>query len=105
MRALARSRNSVQCARKILNALQTADLPALEQALRHSAELLPPPVGLPAEESERRELLVAIAGRILRALECVQRGMSRSLEGLETWLALLRHLNRPAPQPLPLRVR
>lgn len=102
---MAGSPNSAQCARKILNALQAADLPALENALRRSAELLPPADRLPAEESERCELLMAIAERIRGALESVRRGMNHSLEGLETWLDLLSHLARPAPQPVPLRLR
>jgi len=105
MRALARSRNSVESARRILNALQAADLPALERALQGSAELLPPPAGLSAEEAERRELLVAVADRMCCALGSLRRGVSRSLDGLETWVGLLDHLARSTPQPIPLRIR
>ncbi len=104
MRASACPGDSAESARRILNALRAADLPALDDALRRSAELLPPPAGLPAGEAERRELLAAVADQIRRSLSRMRRRVSRRLEGIEVLLALLLHLARRPPHPIALRL-
>jgi len=89
--------DSVRAARAILSALEAADLPALEDALERSAELLPPVSPYPDLESERWELIQAIAETLRGAIRRVRRGLSGRLEGLEACLTLLAHLARTPP--------
>jgi len=105
VRASACTGDSAESARSILDALRAADLPALDDALRRSAELLPPPPGLPAGEAERRELLAAVSQQFRRSLSRVRRRVSRRLEEIEVLPALLAHLARRPPHPIALRVR
>ncbi len=91
-------------ARRILTALQAADLPALEDALESSLGL-PPTTGVPVGEAERRELLGALVCHLRMALQRVRLGLSRRLEGFETVVSLLAHLARTPPHPLPLHGR
>ncbi len=96
--------DSAASARRILKALQAADLPALEDALQRTAELLPS-AGVSPAEAERRELLQALVHQLRLTLERVRRGLSRRLEGFETVVTLLTHLARTPPHPMPLRGR
>lgn len=101
----ARDRDSVRAARAILSAFAAANLPALEDALERSAELLPPVPPYPDLEAERRELLQALSRHLLEGIRRARRGLATRIEGLETSLSLLAHLARTPPVVIPARPR
>ncbi|MGB9605102.1 MAG: hypothetical protein ACPL88_04400 [Bryobacteraceae bacterium] len=80
-----------------MTALEAADLPALEDALERSAELLPPISPYPDLEAERWELLGAISEALGGLLERARRGLAWRAEALETAVGLLAHLARKPP--------
>jgi len=82
-----------------LSALEAADLPALEEALERSAELLPPISPYPDLEGERWELIQAISQALRAGIRRVRRQGGR-WEGLGACVALLAHLARTPPIPM-----
>lgn len=98
-------RDTARAARAILAALEAANLPALENALERSAELLPPVSPYPDLEAERWELLQALSQNLLVGIRKMRRGLAQRIEGLEASLALLAHLARTPPVMMPLKGR
>lgn len=98
------SEDSAAAARKMLSALWTADLGALEQALAD----VPTP-GVPPRrsswEQERWELFESLRDHLRAALLRVHSGAAQRLETLETVISLLAHLARTPPYPLPVPTR
>jgi hypothetical protein len=82
----------------ILQALQFADLPALDQQLE-AAESGRCPAAASALAAEEAELAAAAAGALRRAFERFRGGLAPDLTASEIPIALLRHLaarRRPA---------
>lgn len=98
-------RDTARAARAILAAFEAANLPALENALERSAELLPPVSPYPDLEAERWELLQALSQNLLVGIRKMRRGLAQRIEGLEASLALLAHLARTPPVMMPLKGR
>jgi len=95
-----RPRDSARAARAILSALEAADLPALEEALERSAELLPPISPYPDLEGERWELIQAISLALRRGIQRVRRRAGGRWEDLGACMALLAHLARTPPMAM-----
>lgn len=79
-------------ARQILEALESADVSRLEEAMERVAERARACPRLPTDRLERLELLAAIAEGLRCALARVRRGLTDRLEGAHAQLRLLRHL-------------